>query len=301
MTSPTPYQLLPRLTDDEYEALKADIAENGVRVPIDVDEDGTILDGHHRAWITADLGVDCPRRTVAGLGDQGKRDFARAVNALRRHLTIDQRRDQVVQMRHEGRSVRAIAQTLGIPKSTVSRDIAEVSQVGHLPETVRGEDGKSYAATRPQPPVEPVGEFAGTEWLEPDGTAIPGQGHVLDHTGLETVTPSAIAPVRPDPEPAKAKRRPLPEAFADATRDLRRAAEQLTRLTQDDRFTRNREMTHHQMPDLLGALENTAALLKAMDLSGATASEEARGWWATSLNTISDTLAGVANTLIKEQ
>ena len=41
-TSPTPYQLLPRLTDDEYQALKADIAENGIRVPIDVDEFGTI-------------------------------------------------------------------------------------------------------------------------------------------------------------------------------------------------------------------------------------------------------------------
>jgi hypothetical protein len=298
MTSPTPYQLLPRLTDDEYEALKADIAENGVRVPIDVDEDGVILDGHHRAWITADLGVDCPRRTLNGLTDEGKRSHAVAVNVHRRSLNREQRRDLVARLRNDGMSLRAISAATGISPATAMRD-ARVS--AETPAEITGLDGKPYAATRPQLPVEPASEFAGTEWLEPDDTAIPGQGHVLDHTGLETVTPNATAPVRPDPEPAKAKRRPLPEAFADTTRDLRRAAEQLARLTQDDRFTRNREMTHHQMPDLLGALENTAALVKAMDLSGATASEEARGWWATSLNTISDTLAGVANTLTKEQ
>lgn len=296
MTSPTPYQLLPRLTDDEYEALKEDIAENGIRVPIDVDEDGLILDGHHRAWITADLGVDCPRRTLTGLTDEQKRAHAVAVNVHRRSLNREQRRELVARLRNDGMSLRAISAATGISPATAMRD-ARVSS--ETPAEITGLDGKPYAASRPQLAAEPVGEFAATEWLEPDGTAIPGQGHVLDHAGLEIVTPNATA--RAEPEPAKAKRRPLPEAFADTTRDLRRAAEQLGRLTQDDRFTRNRETTHHQMPDLLGALEHTAALLQAMDLSGAAASEEARSWWATSLNTISDTLARVANTLTKEQ
>jgi len=36
------------MTPAEFEALKADIAERGVVVPIDIDEDGEILDGHHR-------------------------------------------------------------------------------------------------------------------------------------------------------------------------------------------------------------------------------------------------------------
>lgn len=267
MTSPTPYQLLPRLSDEEYGTLKADIAENGVRVPIDVDEDGVILDGHHRAWITADLGVDCPQRVVEGLDDQGKRDYARAVNALRRHLSIEQRREQVAQMRTEGRSVRDIARTLGIPKSTVSDDL-QVSDPGHLPERVTGTDGKTYAATRPDPDL-----LAGDDWVQP--------------------TPA------PAPTP-KLKRRPLPEAFADAGRDLTRAAERLARLTEDDRFTRNRDQTHHQMPELLGALDHTARLVQAMNLPDADASEEARRWWATSLNTISDTLRGVAHSIEQE-
>lgn len=93
--SPTPYQLLPRLTDEEYDALKADIATNGIRVPIDVDENGTVIDGHHRAWIAADLGVDCPRRVVRGLTDEQKRAHAIAANVYRRSLTRDQRREMV--------------------------------------------------------------------------------------------------------------------------------------------------------------------------------------------------------------
>lgn len=103
------------------------------------------------------------------------------------------------------------------------------------------------------------------------------------------------------PEPPKQKRRPLPEAFTDAGRDLTRAAERLARLTEDDRFARNRETTHHQVPELLGALEHTTRLVQAMNLHTAGASEEARRWWATSLHTISDALRDVANSIEKEQ
>ncbi len=47
-----PYQLLPPLSDDEYRALKADIAVHGVLVAVEVDDQGHIIDGHHRvqAW-----------------------------------------------------------------------------------------------------------------------------------------------------------------------------------------------------------------------------------------------------------
>jgi hypothetical protein len=295
VTSPTPYQLLPRLTDDEYQSLKADIAENGIRVPIDVDEDGLILDGHHRAWITADLGVDCPRRTLTGLTDEGKRAHAVAVNVHRRSLNREQRRELVARLRSDGMSLRAISAAAGISPATAMRD-TRVSD--ETPAEITGLDGKSYAASRPPTAPEPVDEFAGSDWLEPDEDAHPGQSHVLDHTGLETVSPTVTTPT---PEPAKPKRRPLPEAFTEATRDLTRTAEKLARLTQDDRFTRNREMTHRHVPDLLGALEHTAALLQAMNLAEATADEEARQWWTASLNALSDTLSDVANSLSKEQ
>lgn len=55
-TKPTienqPYQLLPPLSDDEYATLKADIAVHGVLVAVEMDDQGHIIDGHHRvqAW-----------------------------------------------------------------------------------------------------------------------------------------------------------------------------------------------------------------------------------------------------------
>ena len=51
-----PYQLLPALSDVEYAALRDDVATNGIRVPVDVDERGRVLDGHHRQAIAAESG-----------------------------------------------------------------------------------------------------------------------------------------------------------------------------------------------------------------------------------------------------
>ena len=56
------YQVLPSMPPEQFEALKADIAERGVLVPIDVDEDGHILDGHHRYRVCTELGItDFPK------------------------------------------------------------------------------------------------------------------------------------------------------------------------------------------------------------------------------------------------
>ena len=43
------YQLLPELAADEYQALKADIAKHGVLVPVEIDQDGALIDGHNFA------------------------------------------------------------------------------------------------------------------------------------------------------------------------------------------------------------------------------------------------------------
>jgi ParB-like chromosome segregation protein Spo0J len=40
--------LVPQLSKEEYESLKQSIKENGLWVPIVVNNDGVILDGHHR-------------------------------------------------------------------------------------------------------------------------------------------------------------------------------------------------------------------------------------------------------------
>ena len=47
-----PWQLFDALDAEAFDGLKSDIRERGVLVPVELDEDGTILDGHHRvrAW-----------------------------------------------------------------------------------------------------------------------------------------------------------------------------------------------------------------------------------------------------------
>ena len=51
MTGAEPWQVMPPLTEDEYAALREDIAANGVTVPVIVDQHGVIIDGHHRQKI----------------------------------------------------------------------------------------------------------------------------------------------------------------------------------------------------------------------------------------------------------
>ena len=177
-------------------------------------------------------------------------------------LPREERQEVVASLRESGLSTRAIASATGLSQSTVARTTESLDSVA----VVTGVNGKTYAVTRE------------TEAIDAE---------LVDE------------PARP--EPPKQKRRPLPEAFTDAGRDLTRAAERLARLTEDDRFARNRETTHHQVPELLGALEHTTRLVTAMNLPAAGASEEARRWWATSLHKISDALADVANSLEKEQ
>jgi len=84
--SATPYQVLPQLGPEERAALKADIAARGILVPVERDEDGNILDGHQRASIAAELGIEVPTVVRAGLSEQEKIEHALKLNLLRRHL-----------------------------------------------------------------------------------------------------------------------------------------------------------------------------------------------------------------------
>src|SRR5215475_2653312 len=51
------YQFFQPLSPQEREALKEDIKQRGIQVPIELDNAGAILDGHHRWEIAQELGV----------------------------------------------------------------------------------------------------------------------------------------------------------------------------------------------------------------------------------------------------
>ena len=123
------YQVMPELSADEYSELKADIKERGVMVPIEFDEFGNTLDGHHRLKICEELGItDYPTVIRARMTEEQKRTHARKLNMARRQLSQEQRRDLIREQLKETpeKSDRQIAAALGVSNSTVSSQRKEM-------------------------------------------------------------------------------------------------------------------------------------------------------------------------------
>lgn len=144
MTSP--YQLLPPLSPDDYAALEESIIAHGVMVPVEYDEAGNILDGHHRVAICESLGlVDWPRFVRKGMSEEDKRAHARALNLARRHLSSAEKRGVIEAQLKETPSIsaRAIAARLKVDHKTVTAARARLEETGEIPQTeaVTGRDG----------------------------------------------------------------------------------------------------------------------------------------------------------------
>lgn len=147
------YQLLPPLEREAYASLKADILERGILVPIERDDAGVLLDGHHRLRAWEELrsrGHSIPEPSViirAGMTEGEKRAHVRALNLHRRHLTGAQRRQVIAQQLADTPDVsdRVIARRLAVSHSTVAtvrrRMGATTGQIDQLDRRL-GADGK---------------------------------------------------------------------------------------------------------------------------------------------------------------
>jgi len=141
------YQVMPNLMPEEYEALKADIAQQGVLVPIEVDEDGNILDGHHRVRACKELGIrKWPRLIRPNLSENEKRAYARKLNTLRRHLTLEQKHELIRQQLRETpeKSDNLLATLLGVTDKTIRSVREDMEATSEFPKLARlvGADGK---------------------------------------------------------------------------------------------------------------------------------------------------------------
>lgn len=179
-----PYQFLPPLSDAEYDALRADIAANGMRHPILVDEKGKILDGHHRARIAGELGFKPERETVAGLTEEEKRDLAFTLNSARRHLDAAGRRAAVVaSLKADPQlSDRQHARRTGVSHPTVAGIRAELVAKGDVESLSTRTDsaGRQQPATRPtnspaDPPTPVVEAPPSQDQPGPDHPIAPGE------------------------------------------------------------------------------------------------------------------------------
>jgi hypothetical protein len=83
--------LIPELSPQEYESLRQSIKENGLYFPIVVNQNGTILDGHHRNRACKELGIIPEILIRESKGKQDEWLFIINSNLKRRQLNSFQR------------------------------------------------------------------------------------------------------------------------------------------------------------------------------------------------------------------
>lgn len=138
----TPYvELLPPLSAEEYNALKTDIESGCIREPILIDEDGNVLDGHHRLRISKETGKVVRREVIRGLSSAEKEAFVFRCNFTRRNLSPDQKREAREKMKAVAEKLRLedvkqwtqerIAKAFGVAQQTVSSWFTPITIIGN--------------------------------------------------------------------------------------------------------------------------------------------------------------------------
>jgi len=127
-----PYQVMPPLSEDEYESLKKSIEKHGIRDPIHVNADQDVLDGHHRILAAREVGLWGDKEREPGFvvhgvseDDQACRKLAWELNMQQRHLddgekkAAVERRLKELDSRDEWKPNSDVADTLGVSESWV--------------------------------------------------------------------------------------------------------------------------------------------------------------------------------------
>lgn len=180
------FQVMPRLTAEEYDLLEQDILSNGVQVPIVVSQGGRIIDGHHRDEIARKHDRHCPRQTVDGTESE-LRNMAFRLNINRRHFTREQKRELIAESlkadpqlsdnEHKNRTGTSWATV-----NAVRSELEESSQIENFSERI---DPRTGAASQParRTSYETVDtstgeldpEYGGKEYSRPEPKPQPAQ------------------------------------------------------------------------------------------------------------------------------
>lgn len=148
--------VFPLLQGEEFEALKADIAANGLREPVWLHPDGRIIDGRNRHRACIEAGVPPAFRTWDGSGSLVS--FVVSLNLHRRHLTASQRAavavDVLPMLEDEARERRTKTQFGG--GGTIATTDSESGKARDRAARIVGvggryvQDAKSLAAAAPE-------------------------------------------------------------------------------------------------------------------------------------------------------
>ncbi len=158
-----PLVVLPPLSPEGREGLRASIVVSGVVVPIVVWPKGKtnfIIDGSYRKKIADELGYECPELVRSDLTEEEARIIARALNLARRQLDRGQKRQVIADQLQEtpDRSARWVAKMLGVDHKTVISVRDELQSGGESPHlhNLVGGDGKSYPSHSLSTSLPPV-------------------------------------------------------------------------------------------------------------------------------------------------
>lgn len=304
MTAAVLFQAFPPLSPDEYRALHDSIEQHGIQVPILVDSDGVVVDGHHRKKIATELGIaEVPTRVLdRTYTETEKRTLALTLNLDRRHLTREERRAIVeASVKADPElSDREHAKRTGVSPTTVGSVRSALVERGDVSKLDTRTDslGRQQPATKPVSADEQVADlvqrwddFKSEHPIPPFDSAT---GEVLDDEPLVAKTYT-----RPEPKP---RRSALIDAIRPQAERIWNTAIELRGAVGDDRFPANRtSISEVVLPRVRAAALDLTAFLAELDLSPATETEEARDRLAADLNHISETFARLARSLMEDQ
>lgn len=148
--------LIPPLSEEEYSALKRDIANNGILSPLLVAARGEyllVIDGHHRRRVALELGMrEVPATRLDGLDDDEIIERGLKANTNRRNLNRDQKRNIVssVLRRWPERADSFLAHLVGVSDHTIAEvrsGLETTSQIAKFAVRV-GKDGRHRQSRR---------------------------------------------------------------------------------------------------------------------------------------------------------
>ncbi len=168
-----PHDILPDLSPEEYEILKASIADNnGVEVPISVDQDREIIDGKARRRACDELGIECPSIIRHVESETERLQLRLRLNCNRRHLNREQKRAMITAYLKTDPQIgpRELGEILGVSKNTVDSVRQELERSGLIDhfEVLRFAAYLNCAAS--------VDLNCPTAWKEEDGFLLPSSG-----------------------------------------------------------------------------------------------------------------------------
>lgn len=178
------FQTMPPLSVEEYSNLEQSIRDHGIQVPVLVDEDGVVIDGHHRQKIAQQLGLDCPTETRNGMSESEKRSLSISLNIDRRQLSQAQRR-AIIEASLKATpelSDNQISKQLGVHNETVTAARKRLVESGDVTDSVTRTDSLG----RQQPASKPAPEQS---WSPESGfNAHPFTGEIIEQPAVVTET-----------------------------------------------------------------------------------------------------------------